>query len=198
MGRAQLAVDCTAMKRIASAAILSIPVLAAVVLFGSATADHAVASDRSKGAKCAEIDDPTARLACFDAAFPRPPRTGTPKPAAPAPASGETVAAPAAAPDKPVSEERKFGLSEKQKAKLEPKPAEPELTTTTAGVKTARKLPTGYWRVVLDNDQIWQQTELDPNIWLRPGDQVTIRRAAMGSYLLVTPSNYSTRVRRLQ
>ena len=50
----------------------------------------------------------------------------------------------------------------------------------------------------LDNDQVWQQSELDSLIRLQPGDQVTIRRASLGSHLLVTPAKYSTRVRRIQ
>ena len=71
-------------------------------------------------------------------------------------------------------------------------------TETTAAVRTVRRLPTGYLLIGLDNDQVWQQSELDSLIRLQPGDQVTIRRASLGSHLLVTPAKYSTRVRRIQ
>jgi hypothetical protein len=150
----------------------------------------ACAADQSKGAECAALDDPAARLACFDAAFPRASRTSPPEATA--------AAAVAAATDEPPSEARKFGLSTQQRKAIEPKPAQPELTATTAAVKTARRLPSGYLLIGLDNDQVWQQTEIDSHVWLRPGDRVTIRRASLGSYLLDTPAHYSTRVRRLQ
>jgi hypothetical protein len=175
------------MKRLIPVAHLPVTLAAVVISLGFAVADRAAAADHGKGAKCAVIDDPTARLACFDAAFPRPSRASSPEPAA----------APVAV-EEPAADARKFGLSDKQRAALEAKPAEQAVAATTATVKTVRKLPSGYWLIGLDNDQVWQQTEIDPNIWLRPGDQVTIRRASMGSYLLVTPAQYSTRVRRLQ
>jgi len=162
----------------------------------------ATAAAQSKGAECAAIDDPTARLACFDAAFPRASRTSPPRsavtPAAPAAPAAAAAAAAGVAADEPASEARKFGLSVKQRQAIEPKPAQAELTTTTAAVKTVRRLPPGYLLIGLDNDQVWQQTEIDSRIWLKVGDQVTIRRAALGSYLLDTPGHYSTRVRRLR
>jgi hypothetical protein len=46
----------------------------------------------------------------------------------------------------------------------------------------------------LDNGQAWELDEADP--LLAPGDAVTIRRATLGSYLLITPSKRSHRVRR--
>ena len=48
--------------------------------------------------------------------------------------------------------------------------------------------------LVLDNGQTWRLIESDPRV--RPGDTVSIKRAALGSYLLVTPSRRSYRVER--
>jgi hypothetical protein len=175
------------MSRLVPVGHLPFLLAAIFISLGPVVPNRTAAADQSKGAQCAALDDPAARLACFDAAFPRAPRTSSPKPSAAAVPAGESA-----------SETRKFGLSDRQKAKLEAKPPAPELAATTAAVRTVRKLPTGYWLIGLDNDQVWQQTELDPNVFLRPGDQVTIRRASMGSYLLVTPGQYSTRVRRVQ
>lgn len=217
------------MSRLLPIAHLPFVLAAAFISFGSVVADRTAAADESKGAKCAAIDDPAARLACFDAAFPAP-HTSPPKPATAATAAdvlgseartaapaapdapmseAQTTAAAAAnepaslpaapvAADKPISEAQKFGLSSQQRAALEAKPAEPTPDATTAAVKTVRKLPSGYLLIGLDNDQVWQQAELDSLIRLQPGDRVTIRRASLGSYLLVTPAHYSTRVRRLQ
>ena len=172
---------------------------ALVVALGSMVPGRTSAADQSKGAECAALDDPAARLACFDAAFPRPPRTAAPPHiAAPPDTVPPNPAKVAAATEEPAAEARKFGLSDAQKDAIDPKPAPPQLAATTAAVKTVRRLPSGYLLIGLDNDQMWQQTEIDPNVWLQPGDRVTIRRASLGSYLLVTPALYSTRVRRLQ
>lgn len=49
--------------------------------------------------------------------------------------------------------------------------------------------------LVLDNGQTWAFIEPDPRV--RPGDTVTIKRAALGSFLMLTPSRRSYRVERL-
>jgi hypothetical protein len=54
----------------------------------------------------------------------------------------------------------------------------------------------GNVTLTLDNGQVWSAQQGDQ--WLQPGDKVTIRQAALGSYLLTTPSRHSYRVRRLQ
>jgi len=186
------------MSRLLPVAHLPFVLAAVFISLGSVVPDTTDAADKSKGAECAAIDDPAARLACFDAAFPRARHSSSPKPAAAPAAAEEPAAAAPMAANKPASETREFGLSDKQRAALEAKPAEPVLAATTAAVKTARRLPSGYWLIGLDNGQVWQQTELDANVWLEPGDMVTIRRASLGSFLLDTPAKYSTRVRRLQ
>ena len=50
--------------------------------------------------------------------------------------------------------------------------------------------------LVLDNGQTWGFIEPDPR--LRPGDSVTIKRASLGSFLMVTPSRHSYRVQRIK
>jgi hypothetical protein len=135
-------------------------------------------------------------LACFDAAFPRTPHAVPPNPAKVAVAPNPAKVA--VATDAPAAEARNFGLSAAQIDAMDSKPAQAPVTATTAAVRTVRKLPSGYLLIGLDNDQVWQQTEIDSHVWLQPGDRVTIRRATLGSYLLDTPAHYSTRVRRLQ
>jgi len=171
---------------------LPLALAAVFISLGSMVPGRTSAADQSKGAQCAALDDPAARLACFDAAFPRPPRAAPPHTMPPNPAKA------AVATEEPASDARKFGLSDAQKDAIDPKPAPPPLAATTAAVKTVRQLPSGYLLIGLDNDQVWQQTEIDPNVRLQPGDRVTIRRASLGSFLLVTPAHFSTRVRRLQ
>jgi hypothetical protein len=52
--------------------------------------------------------------------------------------------------------------------------------------------------VTLADGQVWAQLDPDTRAKLKVGDTVTIRRAALGSYLLVTPSGMATRVKRLK
>jgi hypothetical protein len=188
------------MSRLVPIAHLPFVLAAVLISIGPAVPDRTAAADESKGADCAALDDPAARLACFDAAFPRAPRTSSATPAVAAAAANEPAALTAAPvpAEKPVSEAEKFGLSTQQRAALEANPAELAPAATTAAVKTVSRLPSGYLLIGLDNDQVWQQTELDSQIRLQPGDRVTIRRASLGSHLLVTPAKYSTRVRRIQ
>ena len=54
----------------------------------------------------------------------------------------------------------------------------------------------GHVSVVLDNGQAW--TFIEPGASLRPGEVVTIKRAALGSYLLTTRVKRSYRIRREQ
>jgi hypothetical protein len=48
----------------------------------------------------------------------------------------------------------------------------------------------------LDNGQVWSQTETNTRIDIRVGDTVTIRRGALGSYLLSDGGGLATRVKR--
>jgi hypothetical protein len=53
----------------------------------------------------------------------------------------------------------------------------------------------GQTTIVLDSGQTW--AVLDNDGWLSKGDAVTIKRAALTSFLMMTPSNHSYRVQRL-
>jgi hypothetical protein len=50
--------------------------------------------------------------------------------------------------------------------------------------------------VGLENGQTWAFIEPEPR--LRPGDAVTIKRASLGSFLMLTPSRRSYRVERVK
>ena len=53
-------------------------------------------------------------------------------------------------------------------------------------VLDARRAPDGKLIVSLDNGQVWHQLDTD-RADIRPGDDITIRPGALGSYLLVGP-----------
>jgi hypothetical protein len=128
---------------------------------------------------CAGIAAADERLACYDAlAKARPSRP----PAAPADAARREGGA---------SDVKTFGLSRRQ------------LPATTEGPHLIKALVTevsvdrlGSVYVSLDNGQSW--TFHDPDALLRSGDAVTIRRAALGSFLMTTPSRHTYRVQRMK
>lgn len=155
-------------------------------------------------ARCAAIDAPDARLSCYDALAHRPAvnnqnsSTG-PSPAAstaaPAPTatSAAVASAPTAQPPATVAsiaaDPKNFGLTAVQThtADLGPK-------SITAHISYVSSDQSGRTFVVLDSGQTW--TVMDSDGFLSNGDAVTIKRAALGSFLMMTPSNHSYRVRR--
>jgi len=130
---------------------------------------------------CAEREDPQARLACYDEAFP------------------PLAAAPAIAPARSEAERiQTFGLT--QRAVEESKPAaerEQPIDRIEASVTAVRSIQGGQRLLTLDNGHIWQVTEGGSRGFLKAGDRVTIRRALMGSHILSTPGGVGLRVRRV-
>jgi pyruvate/2-oxoglutarate dehydrogenase complex dihydrolipoamide acyltransferase (E2) component len=184
------------------------------VLLGiSLSASAATAPNPADLARCAGIAAPDARLACYDAlsrsaeravpaatATPAPaPASGTtPPPAAAAAAAAATAtptapALPSAPPSTPASasDARNFGLTQAQVHKSPEGPAAIE-------AHIAKIINNPYARdyVVLDNGQTWTYTDSDEDARLAPGDQVTIKRASLGSFLMRTPSKHAYHVRR--
>jgi hypothetical protein len=190
---------------------------AAGLLFLAASATAAGAETL---ASCARIDAADARLACYDALAHRPadriPSVSAVKPPAAAAQISSVAAAPAAAPAAataatgaaapapvpataaPVSaaalaaqDPNNFGLSLAQQHVASAGP-----TSIKARIAAINPGPNGQTYLVLDSGQTWTMGENDG--WLSTGDAVTIKRAALGSFLLTAPSNHSYHVRRVQ
>jgi hypothetical protein len=164
-------------------------------------------------ARCAEIDAPDARLACYDklsgrttptaSAGPAPataaPATAAPATAAPATAvaagaasSGTLTAAPSMPTDTAQSAAQNFGLTQAQQHKVAEGPSSIQARITNL----ADRGGTPY--VQLDNEQLWMVTDSGAEGWLNLGDPVTIKHAALGSFLLFTKSKRSFHARRVQ
>jgi len=157
---------------------------------------------------CAAVASDAARLACYDQAFGRAGSNATPgAPAAPAAQATSPTAAPAAvAPVAAVPSaaavaqaREEFGLSEAAKRARDPERAREMMPESIVAVvaKVVRR-PTGESIVTLENAQVWEQAEPGTTMLLKAGDSVTIRKAALGSYVLVTPSRAAVRVRRVR
>jgi hypothetical protein len=130
---------------------------------------------------CAALRTDAERLACFD-------RRVVPA------ASGVTA-------DESPSPEDMFGMSgsvaspevEQPKAK----PADPErIDRISARVTDIDTLARGEKVLTLDNGQVWETVD-SGELLLSPGDPVTITRAAMGTFRLVTSSHRTARIKRL-
>ena len=83
---------------------------------------------------------------------------------------------------------KNFGKSEKKST----------ASSIQAGVVSIKYLVRNQRQFTLDNAQIWYETDKGQSVNVKVGDQVTIKDAAMSSYLLITPGGASIRVKRLK
>jgi hypothetical protein len=171
-------------------------VFGSIVAWLSAGVRVADASPEQASLSCAAIADDSSRLACYDALWRDAGAPSSAKAVAPVPAAGAAVAtqAPASAVD-PVDD---FGLSEAAKRARDPAQAEPANSSISGVVTAVRRQPAGELIVTLESGQVWTQITVDTRARVAVGDTVTIRRAALGSFMLVTANRYATRVRRVK
>jgi hypothetical protein len=145
-------------------------------------------------ASCAAIGDPGQRLDCYDRLAGRAPAPrGAAAPiAAPRNSAGgvppaATPAATAAIPAAPQS----FGLY----AVEHPQPAvQPALAAKVISIGSNAG---GHSTVTLEGGQLWELLD-DPDPILAEGQMVTIRRAALGSFIMTTASKRTHRVHRMR
>lgn len=164
------------------------PAVAAAALFLPPLAAQAAGDTAQSGLNaCAAIEAADARLACYDNLAGR----GAGTAAAPA-APVATAAAPAvpAPPATSASPKASFGLYSAEH------PTAPAVAQSFQGVVTSiSSSASGHTTVALEGGQLWELFDSDPV--LAAGDTVTIHRAALGSYMLETPSKRTHRARRL-
>jgi hypothetical protein len=107
----------------------------------------------------------------------------------------------------PVTPEQAFGLSpsrvsaaQRQSASPEAKKTEPEsqLKSLTAKVVALRDRPYAGFVVTFDNGQVWMQYEDDSTRGVHVGDLVTIKPGVLGSFWLVGPSGWATKIHRVK
>jgi hypothetical protein len=179
----------------------------ALILQGAAITATAATSDADM-MRCSAIPTRDARLDCYDAlahqlSSKAPSSTALQIPAtppAPAPvsaparatASADSPAATQAPPAAAIAGDPKnFGLTAAQQHTVDVGPQ-----MITANISNLGSNQKGDTFVVLDNGQTWSVTDNDG--WLATGQAVKIRRAAMGAYLMLIPSNHSYHVRRVK
>ena len=154
--------------------------------------------------RCAAIASAEARLACYDALagrqapaaapLPAPSVSAAPAamPAAAPPAPPPAVSATSAPPADVAATAQNFGFTS---AQLHTEPAGPKSIQARVASVTVDQSMRNF--VVLDNGQTWLST--DGELQLEGGELVTIRRAALGSFMLAsTQSKHSYHVRRVR
>lgn len=140
------------------------------------------AADRSH--RCAEQIDDAQRLACYDAQYGKPDKV----------ASAGPSAAQAPALQAPVPDARPAVADSKAKA---PKSAA-QSGNLTASIRALSVFHDGRFKATLDNGEVWTQLEPDKAAVLAVGDSITLKKAMLGSFQLVTPRGVVTRVKQAQ
>lgn len=151
---------------------------------------------------CRSIESTAERLDCYDKAVDRrnqsvaKPQAAAatkavvePRVAAPAPATPATEDA---------SDDKYFGLSDEEVLKAEKRSAgATDIEELKASVIRLRSTGSGKHLISLENGQLWQQTDSN-RFRISVGDDVVIRKAALGSYMMrKAGSKRSIRVKRV-
>lgn len=190
------------------------------LLFVSASAWPAAAPTAADLARCAAMTAPDARLACYDSlSAPPAPAAATPAPAAPVAPTASAPTLPAPAPTAPVTnavrpppvvtaapvavpapsaapadDPQNFGFTQAQVQAHSQAPPPPGLQSIQVHITNVLTDRQGNGYVLLDNGQMWTYQGDDGR--MRPGEPVTIKRASLGSYIMVTQSKRSYHVTR--
>lgn len=152
--------------------------LTAIVLL---TAASAQAQDLSSALEtCKKIKSQADRLICFDAVASMNKTTAPIQPEKPAPVSKDEIV-------KEIKQQE-FGLKSQKE--------DPETLVST--IKKIKKNPYGKLTIYLEEGQVWKQSD-SSKLKLKKGYSVSIRKAALGSFLLSTENSKRTmRVKRVK
>ena len=160
-------------------------VLVGVGFLGCATAADALPPSLRA---CMKETDAARRLACFDheSAVLAGDSASVAKQADPAPvASAAATAGAVAATTQSATD--KFGYTGAiAREEYDKKKAAEEASQLTSKVTAVASVPNGGLLVTLVNGQVWQQKTADRALHVKVGDQVTIKRATLGSFLLTS------------
>jgi hypothetical protein len=187
----------------------SIVVLCAAASISSAAAAAAAVTLPADAVRaCRAERDDQRRLACFDAASARldaAEAAASAGDAATRPgdqaivASGAASAGGAAVSLAAMTPEQRFGYRGDMARESGDRDATAQdLGQLTSRVKIAGRQASGDFVVTLDNGQSWAQLPLGTPHRLSVGDEVTISRGALGSFLLEAPDGRGIRVKRVR
>jgi hypothetical protein len=154
---------------------------------------------------CYQMSDDSAQLACFRREMQRRhalaaggttyASSASTSGAASAPAAlGHLAAAPTRSADDTVGLDGKQ-LAIKRKAEgIPPSVVKP----IVAALLHLRSRPGHQYSFELDNGQVWEATDTEPDLFLKPHETVTIKPGVLGAFLLKTEEGISVRVHRVR
>lgn len=188
---------------------------AAVMIYGGLLAVPAPAQDSDSGRlnailACNRIDKKSARLACYDAqaegmparpaAEPAsPPRDTVAAPVAAAPSAPAAAYAPAPAAAAPAPSFGSETLAPERRSRSRSRKESRVSTSIEMHAVSAVDDGLGRYTVTLDDGARWKMTETQPGFAPpRAGEEVRIRKGALGSYLMDVNKQGSVRVIRIQ
>lgn len=137
-------------------------------------------------AACRVVADPTARLACYD---------GAAAALDNAQQQGELVVIDRAG----VNETRRqlFGFDVPTLPRLFGESATADISSIETTLQSASQAGENRWVFRLADGSTWRQIDSDPvRFQNRPGQEVRVRKASLGSFLLTVGSSRAVRVRR--
>jgi hypothetical protein len=146
---------------------------------------------------------PTASAPALPPPSPSPPPAPTATVAVPAPAATPAPAAATSVPAStgntastaaPADDPQNFGFTRAQVQAHSQSPPPPGLQSIQVHITNVLTDRQGNGYVLLDNGQMWTYQGDDGR--MRPGEPVTIKRASLGSYIMVTQSKRSYHVTR--
>lgn len=165
------------------------------------------AQESTAAPACASIGNDRDRLACYDALFRSPlPAANHPAELGPSPQTAVTRHEPVVAPVPPpepaapaeADAEGNFGLTPAQRERQTKEIAAP-VDRIRSRIVAVQNLAWNRLQFNLENGQRWQQVESSPRQQFFVGDEITIRAAALKSYLATGPNTGGViRVRRVQ
>ena len=173
---------------------LVVTVVIAVMVCPRAPAQDAVSAGLRA---CVKETEDVVRLKCYDSEM----RRAQAAPAASA-ATGSSQSGPVSAPSAPpvpeMTPEQAFGYRgaiarEQVDRRNEQRDTLARLEGVVASVD---RKPLGEFVLTLGNGQVWTQKTPDPNVKVKAGDAVVIRRASLGSFIMTVPGGRSTQVAR--
>lgn len=144
--------------------------------------------------ECARIDDPSARLACYDNNI----RSAGANPRATVPGESVVSGSGAVLSGPNTTGRAGFGAEDvRGPERFEPRPG--ELQELTARVADVRQVGAGRYVITLEDGAVWRFTDSVPGTYSVPrrGSEVEINRASLGSFLLRFRNQQSVRVERV-
>jgi len=165
----------------------SVHALWSVILLAVTGASTTSAEDAAENLRaCVNEPDDARRLQCYDTEMAR----------QAASTSNAQLADSTPAATAPLSAEERFGLNDEQAREKENIDESPKLDRLSTTVTSIARRPQGELAMTLGNGQVWVQKQAT-SFDVRVGERVTIKTAALGSFLMSNASGRSTRVTRV-